>query len=150
MSIPRPPSRLAIASTAAAPKLAPLSKQKDCDEPEVYEPDFTFPGAFGHCGEITAAVISGAFLVTGGVDCTLRVWCRDSLSLVHVLRGHRGSVLALAAIGSLVLSGGRDHSVRVWDMVRVSGLEETADFPVSFWAPAPHVLSEFGIVQAAA
>ena len=85
-------------------------RPKDKDEPESQPPDSSFGSSFGHCGEITAIAICGRFVVTGGVDATVRVWDRSTGHLVTVLRNHKGSVLALASHGHLVGGGEGDST----------------------------------------
>lgn len=72
-------------------------------------PCFASPPEHSHCGSITALAVCGPYVFSASTDSTVRVWKRDSLEFVRVLRGHRGSVLALWAGPGIVLrwAGGR-------------------------------------------
>eukprot|EP00210_Caulerpa_lentillifera_P007669 g7320.t1 len=70
----------------------------------------------GHLSAIHCLEICGKYICSAGGDSVVRVWDRDTLALVRVLRGHRGSVLTCKGYGNILLSGGRDNTIRVWDM----------------------------------
>ncbi|MET7604899.1 NB-ARC domain-containing protein, partial [Streptomyces avermitilis] len=63
----------------------------------------------------------GAWLATGSLDGTVRIWDRASGNCIATLIGHRGQVLsvAIAADGAWFATGGVDGTVRIWD--RASG-----------------------------
>jgi WD40 repeat protein len=64
-----------------------------------------------------AATPNGAFLVTGGADAAVRVWCSPVPLKEHLcLTGHTGSINALAVTSdsSDVVSASTDGSVRLW------------------------------------
>jgi WD40 repeat protein len=102
--------------------------------------DYTAHGA-GHRGQVTSVQVGsqGGVFVTGGDDCTCRVWAVDtaphgnahaagefeSLRCLHVLHGHRSPITALSYSPDidLLLSGSADgllclHSVRKGAYIR--------------------------------
>ncbi|KAI7835447.1 hypothetical protein COHA_010652 [Chlorella ohadii] len=87
-----------------------------CMVGQAQPPAFASAPEHSHCGSITALAVCGPYVFSASTDSTVRVWRRDTLEFVRVLRGHRGSVLALWAGPGIVLSGGRDHLIRVWDV----------------------------------
>ncbi|PKY06882.1 6PF2K-domain-containing protein [Aspergillus campestris IBT 28561] len=81
----------------------------------------------GHGDKVTAVrfytcpTTGATFLLTGSVDCTVRLWrahSDDQRSFTHVctLEGHTGSVntLAVAPGANIVASGAADGTVRIW------------------------------------
>eukprot|EP00996_Jenningsia_fusiforme_P000309 NODE_125_length_3172_cov_24.896254_g115_i0.p1 GENE.NODE_125_length_3172_cov_24.896254_g115_i0~~NODE_125_length_3172_cov_24.896254_g115_i0.p1 ORF type:complete len:944 (+),score=163.69 NODE_125_length_3172_cov_24.896254_g115_i0:136-2967(+) len=75
----------------------------------------------GHGGAVWSVKISlsGARLVSGSGDTTVRVWdCLDGACLATYY-GHSGAVLSVNfdGNGTLVVSAGEDSAVRVWDTV---------------------------------
>uniref|UniRef100_F1L5P1 U3 small nucleolar RNA-interacting protein 2 n=1 Tax=Ascaris suum TaxID=6253 RepID=F1L5P1_ASCSU len=73
-----------------------------------------------HKGQIFAVAISPGdrFLVSGGVDATIRVWNFANLELVKEFTGHKNAITGLAfRIGTQQLfSCSRDRSVKAWDL----------------------------------
>uniref|UniRef100_A0A915BY08 U3 small nucleolar RNA-interacting protein 2 n=1 Tax=Parascaris univalens TaxID=6257 RepID=A0A915BY08_PARUN len=73
-----------------------------------------------HKGQILALAISGGdrFLVSGGVDATIRVWNFTNLELVKEFTGHKNAITGLAfRLGTQQLfSCSRDRSVKAWDL----------------------------------
>ncbi|MEL6106519.1 MAG: protein kinase [Planctomycetota bacterium] len=69
---------------------------------------------------------SGAVLLSGSDDYTIRVWNPRTRSLRNTLRGHGGWVRSLEFAGRMesgarrVVSGSVDGSVRIWDPSRVT------------------------------
>lgn len=68
----------------------------------------------GHTGAVLALATSGARLVSGGADGTMRVW--EEGKLVRVISNHTAALnaLAFAADGETLASGSADRTVRVW------------------------------------
>ncbi|KAI8426696.1 hypothetical protein MSG28_014402 [Choristoneura fumiferana] len=62
--------------------------------------------------------LSDAYVITAVSDCTIRVWCSRTCSLVRVLRGHRDEAYVLEAhplLPGVLLSAGHDGQLFVWD-----------------------------------
>lgn len=74
-----------------------------CMVGQAQPPAFTSTPEHSHCGSITALAVCGPYVFSASTDSTVRVWKRDTLEFVRVLRGHRGSVLALWAGPGIVL-----------------------------------------------
>lgn len=68
-----------------------------------------------HEGTIWGMDQDDRFLYTGSVDKTIRIWCKQSLSVVRVLEGHRGNVQRVHVCGPYLVSGATDLSVIIWD-----------------------------------
>ncbi|CAJ0920966.1 unnamed protein product, partial [Mesorhabditis belari] len=80
------------------------------------KPAFTLTGQNGqpfsyHVSE------DGKYIVCGGIDGTVRVWCGQNGAQLHVLRGHTGFVEYLSLHGTTLVSGSPDETLRVWDIV---------------------------------
>ncbi|NER32401.1 MAG: hypothetical protein F6J89_33600, partial [Symploca sp. SIO1C4] len=60
----------------------------------------------------------GQYLVSGGVDQTVRLWSIEQARCLHVLEGHRERVWAVAfsADGQQVVSCSADETIRLWDV----------------------------------
>ena len=63
---------------------------------------------------------SGRWVITGGKDCTLRVWDAESGALRRTLKSHTDHIGRLRsarfASGSWLVSGSRDGTVKLWDL----------------------------------
>lgn len=68
----------------------------------------------GHTGPVLAVAASGARLVSGGADGTIRVW--EDRKLIRTISNHTAAVSALAFSpdGETLASGSADRSVRIW------------------------------------
>jgi ribosomal RNA-processing protein 9 len=86
--------------------------------------------ADGHTGHVLAVAVSsdGNYLVSGGMDRTVRLWDLRSYTLIEKLKGHRGAVTVLFQNLNANLQGLRfkqnsnsfysaseDRTIRVWD-----------------------------------
>ncbi len=74
----------------------------------------------GHTDELNCLAVSGARLVSGSDDLSVKVWAMGAGAAwpcERTLVGHEGLVFTLATWQDKVLSGSADCSVRVWDMV---------------------------------
>lgn len=62
--------------------------------------------------------LDGRFVVSGGVDETVRIWQASSGTELKVLRGHGGDVTSVACShdGRWVVSGSMDKTAIVWDV----------------------------------
>ncbi|KAL0958322.1 hypothetical protein HGRIS_000467 [Hohenbuehelia grisea] len=74
----------------------------------------------GHTANIVCTAISprGDFIVTGSLDCTVRLWCaKTGKELVAPLEGHSDIVtcVAVSSDGLRIASGSFDTTVRVWE-----------------------------------
>ena len=90
-----------------------------------------------HMGEITCAAVStdGSLLLTGSVDCSLRVWSLRALhgenkriENLYTLAGHLGRVVCVVYSDefSMAATGSADETVMLWDirqgkLIRVLG-----------------------------
>lgn len=67
-----------------------------------------------------SAVTSKDFIVTGGLDCLVKVWTlqNDKLQLVYTLKGHRMAVVAVAVspTAPIIASSSLDSSLIFWDL----------------------------------
>ena len=75
---------------------------------------------------------TGAFVITGSNDKTIKVWNRCTLSTGHlidgtstsspealaILTGHDGGVNAIDCSGDTVVSASADHTIRVWSIAQ--------------------------------
>ncbi len=73
----------------------------------------------GHVGPVWSVAYSpdGRWVVSGGVDTTVRVWKADGSGVVRVLRGHTERVVGVAVSGdgTRIASASRDGTVRLWN-----------------------------------
>lgn len=74
----------------------------------------------GHGASILATAFSPASssrLATGSGDNTARIWCCDTGTPLHTLKGHTGWVLAVAwsPDAGVLATGSMDSTVRLWD-----------------------------------
>jgi hypothetical protein len=72
-----------------------------------------------HENRITAMAFdpSGRSLLTGGKDCTVRLWTLGSTEETLIFRGHKAPVAAVcfSPDARLIVSGSADRTVRIWD-----------------------------------
>lgn len=76
----------------------------------------------GHTGPILAmAYVSSQILLTGGVDCTARVWNIEKEVCLRIFIGHAAAVTTVAAVDHVTfLTGSKDKSIKVWDGLSAS------------------------------
>ena len=72
----------------------------------------------GHSEGIQCLDIAGPKLVTGSVDCTIRVWDTDKKKCVNILR-HPDSVQSVTFVPgnpNKLVSSSLDRTIRIWDV----------------------------------
>ena len=59
----------------------------------------------------------GKFIVTGGIDKTVRIWEAEIGSLVHTLTGHTAQItsVSFSPDGKQISSSSRDKTARIWN-----------------------------------
>ena len=75
----------------------------------------------GHTQSVWALISLGEMLISGSVDCDIRVWNMAWVAsaagpCMRVLKGHTGRVSCLAVSGCRLVSGSWDGTARVWRM----------------------------------
>ncbi|KAG0008588.1 hypothetical protein BGZ80_003269, partial [Entomortierella chlamydospora] len=74
----------------------------------------------GHTDSVNSIVYSpcGSTAVSGGSDCTVRVWNVDTGECIHVLEGHSDIVyrVAYSPRGDQIASASYDTTVRLWNV----------------------------------
>lgn len=74
----------------------------------------------GHADRVQSVVFSpdGKFVLSGGLDNTLRLWDLKSEREIRRFNGHTDGVrtAVFSPDGRLALSGGRDKTLRLWDV----------------------------------
>lgn len=67
----------------------------------------------GHDGTISTAKMNSKFVISGGVDRTVRVWDVQTGQCLRVLAGHDDEIECLQFDNEVVVSGSLDHTIRV-------------------------------------
>jgi eukaryotic-like serine/threonine-protein kinase len=88
----------------------------------------------GHRGPVTGLAYRGRFLLSAGLDGSLKRWNPALGDEDGAWRGHFRGVRGLAAAGSLVASAGPD-GVKLWDTDRPPGRRTEFDFNDRFETP---------------
>ncbi|KAG6810389.1 hypothetical protein H0H92_012072 [Tricholoma furcatifolium] len=70
----------------------------------------------GHQGGVLDLRIDDRWIVSCSKDAVIRVWDRETLSLVRVLRGHDGPVNAVGLQAGRVVSASGDGKMILWDI----------------------------------
>ena len=108
-----------------------------------------FPG-FGSLRQrfkVCLPVVPKSEILTGFSDCTLRISCRKTGTIRHVLAGHKSRIwdCAASSSSSLIASASGDGMVRIWsavDGVCQAFLEgQGGDVYGVRWRPGPEVRS---------
>jgi WD40 repeat protein len=88
----------------------------------------------GHEHAVFCLDVFGPWLVSGGVDQTLRVWHWPSGECRRVLHGHTGLVWGVQVFGDRIVSCSQDKLLKMWSLRLVLCLF------FSWWLPCPHSL----------
>ncbi|OQR87435.1 hypothetical protein ACHHYP_08855 [Achlya hypogyna] len=69
----------------------------------------------GHSGHVTKVqIVSGAIVLSGAEDHTLRLWSLETWAALRVLAGHNGYISCWLFLSTKCWSGGADATVCVW------------------------------------
>ena len=114
-----------------------LWSRSTCKSKEKSESDGKLTG-HGGCQWVRSLAFTadGSKLVSGGEDCSVRLWDVSSKQQLIRFSGHTNSVLCVTATGNKVVSGGYDSTVRIWDMSTATELLQMNDHNGSVWAVA--------------
>lgn len=71
----------------------------------------------GHVGQVTCIEVGGRLLVSGSMDCTVKVWqIAPSDRLLMTLTGHQSPISALQFDESKIISACREGVIKVWSL----------------------------------
>ncbi|KAI3642931.1 hypothetical protein MP228_012486 [Amoeboaphelidium protococcarum] len=71
----------------------------------------------GHQGIISAVKFGqNGLLVTGGSDCSVKLWKIDDAQCLQTYIGHTKEVECVNFDSTIIVSGSSDHDLRVWDI----------------------------------
>lgn len=70
----------------------------------------------GHHGIITTVRVASKIVVSGSVDCTLKIFDKQTGSCLDTLIGHDGEIVSVHYKdgGDIIVSGSEDHTIRIW------------------------------------
>ena len=79
----------------------------------------------GHHDSIECLVcLSNGRIVSGSVDCTLRIWDDTTVKCLKTLKGHTDTVTCISVLlDGRIVSGSKDDTLRVWDTENEECLE---------------------------
>ncbi|CAJ0961031.1 unnamed protein product, partial [Mesorhabditis belari] len=80
------------------------------------QPAFTLTGQNGQPSSYQVSE-DGKYIVCGGQDETVRIWCGQTGAQLHVLQGHTDWITCMSLHGTTLVSGSLDETLRVWDIV---------------------------------
>ncbi|OQS03322.1 hypothetical protein THRCLA_04385 [Thraustotheca clavata] len=71
----------------------------------------------GHIGNVTKVqFVSQNMFISGSEDFTIRLWCVDSTTTIHIYNGHEGYISCWLILKNRIWSGAADASIRVWNL----------------------------------
>lgn len=78
---------------------------------------------YAHASGVTCFITEGDMCVSGGHDCSIRVWKYDTtvnagkggFKLMQTLCGHAGEITGLVIVGTMLWSCSTDMTIRLWD-----------------------------------
>ncbi|KAJ3327886.1 hypothetical protein HDU76_010957 [Blyttiomyces sp. JEL0837] len=70
----------------------------------------------GHEGVISTVKLDQKYIVTGGVDATLKIWDAETRECIMTLRGHESEISAVQYDHRYIISSSEDKTIRVWLM----------------------------------
>jgi len=74
----------------------------------------------GHKGSVNSVAISSdsRYIVSGGVDKTVRIWDTNNGRLLKILKGHKKGVWSIAFTprGDILASGSLDKTIKLWSV----------------------------------
>ena len=62
----------------------------------------------GHSAAVRCVKYNGEFVVSGGYDWTVKVWCPKTAECLHTLQGHSNRVYSLEFDGEHIITGSKD------------------------------------------
>ncbi|KAI9342340.1 WD40-repeat-containing domain protein [Obelidium mucronatum] len=68
----------------------------------------------GHDGIISAVKLTPKFVLTGGVDATVKIWNVETKECVRTLSGHESEIVAIQVGNHIIVTGSEDNTIRVW------------------------------------
>ncbi len=68
----------------------------------------------GHEGTIYCLALDPRVILSGGADCKIKIWDRQSGNLRRTLEGHRDGVVCLQFDGEKIVSGSSDQTIKVF------------------------------------
>ncbi|KAJ3141965.1 SCF ubiquitin ligase complex subunit cdc4 [Physocladia obscura] len=75
-----------------------------------------------HEGIISAVKLEKKYVITGGVDSTVRVWSIETRERLKVLAGHRGEIVSIQCNAEIIVSGSEDNEIQ----------ESSKPFPLNY------------------
>jgi WD40 repeat protein len=102
-------------------------------------------GFAGHDGAVSVlgVVPNGSLLITGGKDCTVRVWDMSTGKQIRIFQGHQKrelgygvTALAVRGDGRQVASGSDDGAMRLWDLNAIDEHRALTEATDSLWTVA--------------
>ena len=70
----------------------------------------------GHRGEIYAIATDNRYIISGGIDGTVRIYDKNSQKEIATLKGHSSYVSSVAIKGDTVVSGSVDNTIKIWSL----------------------------------
>ena len=74
----------------------------------------------GHTAAVRCVKYNGEFVVSGGYDWTVKVWCPLTAECLYTLQGHANRVYSLEFDGERIISGSLDTIIKVLSIFKDS------------------------------